>query len=90
MRMSSGPSRVKEKPRAASSSWGEETPRSSTAPSSRLTPWPPSSVAASPKQPSIMVKLGQVRASARPRATAAGSRSIASTRPAPAARIARL
>ncbi len=34
MRMSSGPSARKLKPRAGSSSWNEETPRSSTTPSS--------------------------------------------------------
>lgn len=33
MRISSGPSRIKEKPRSASSSCGEETPRSSRMPS---------------------------------------------------------
>ena len=36
MRMSSGPSARNEKPRAGSSSWNDETPRSSTTPSSAV------------------------------------------------------
>ena len=38
MRMSSGPSPRNEKPRAGSSSWNDDTPRSSTTPSSAVTP----------------------------------------------------
>ncbi len=41
MRMSSGPSRMKEKPRSASSSCIDETPRSKTTPSQRSTPASP-------------------------------------------------
>jgi hypothetical protein len=53
MRMSSGPSARNEKPRDGSSSWGDDTPRSSAMPSTRAMPRVASSAAMSPKRPSI-------------------------------------
>ena len=78
MRMSSGPSARKLKPRAGSSIWNEDTPRSSTTPSSACTPRAASSASMSPKPPcSRCSRPGKRAARAAPRAIASGSRSIA-------------
>ena len=55
MRMSSGPSAWKEKPRAGSSSCIEETPMSSTTPSAGAKPASPAMRSSSPKRPSTSV-----------------------------------
>ncbi len=82
MRMSSGPSCMKLKPRLASSSCGEETPRSISTPSS-----PPSNPAARtsssslPNDPCTSVRRGSPVNRTRPARIASGSRSMAMTRP---------
>ena len=89
IRMSSEPERWNEKPRAASSSWNDETPGRGLC----LGPAEPASASSSaiaPNLPSIMVNRGSAAASSRPRSTACGSRSIPTTRHGAAASKARL
>src|SRR5450830_365174 len=58
MRMSRGPSLRNEKPRAASSTWGEEMPRSSRMPSTCCKPRPARAVCMLAKLSCTMVKRG--------------------------------
>ena len=82
MRMSSGASCIYEKPRCPSSSWGEETPRSNSIPSTASMPCSSNMAATSRKFPCTMVTLsaqGARRAEAR--SMEARSRSMAISLP---------
>jgi hypothetical protein len=81
MRMSRGPSKRKEKPRAGSSICGEETPISSVTPSTSVTPRAVSSRSMSPKRPLKSSSLPECFATrVAPAAIARGSRSMPQTR----------
>ena len=83
MRMSSGPSCMKLKPRLASSSCGDETPRSSSTPcSSPSQPAARTRSSSRPNDPRTRVRRGSAANRSRPAAMASGSRSMAQTRPA--------
>jgi hypothetical protein len=68
MRMSIGPGRVNEKPRSLASSCGDDTPRSSTKPSTCARPSPARCSATAPNRPWITVIRGSVAASGLPSA----------------------
>jgi hypothetical protein len=81
----------KEKPRSASSSCMEETPRSSATPSADATPLAARRSSISPKRPSTRVNLpAKLSARGAPSAMARGSRSRPTTRQSADSRMARL
>src|SRR5690625_2458084 len=83
MRMSSGPSRRKLKPRSGWSSWGEDTPRSSRTPATgSAIPCAPSRLAMAANDPCSMVNRGSAAWRLRPSLTACGSLSMPTSRPA--------
>ncbi len=83
MRISSGPSWAKLKPRAASSSCGEETPKSNRMPSHCApSPCARTQRASCANSPCTRCSRGSCAKRSRPAAIAAGSRSIATSRPA--------
>jgi hypothetical protein len=83
MRMSSGPSKRKLKPRSGVSICGEDTPMSSITPSARSTPSAASTSAMAPKLAWWMEKRGSAMACSPEvaAASASGSRSSAMSRP---------
>ncbi len=82
IRMSSGPSCMKLKPRAASSSCGDETPRSSSTPSSSPSmPAARTRSSSGPNDPRTSVRRVSPAKRRCPARIASGSRSIATTRP---------
>ena len=82
IRISRGPSRRKLKPRSASSSCGDETPRSKRSPSTRPTrSRSPMNVSSCAKSPLISSKRGSAVSISGAAAMACGSRSMAMRRP---------